>query len=164
MRKLLHLLPLALLLFSGCGIYSFSGGKIPGKTVSVALFDNDAEIVVPSLAQSFSEALKDRFISQTNLRLVQRDGDVSFSGAITSYRITPVAIQGNETAAQNRLTISVRVEYVNNVETEQGWTETFNQWSDFSSGESLSSVESTLIEDINSKLTTDIFNKVASNW
>jgi hypothetical protein len=151
-------------LFGGCGIYSFSGGKIPGKTVSVALFDNDAEIVVPSLAQSFSEALKDRFISQTNLRLVQRDGDVSFSGAITSYRISPVAIQGNETAAQNRLTITVKVDYVNNVDAEQGWSESFSQWGDFSSSESLSSVEATLIEDINAKLTTDIFNKVASNW
>lgn len=161
-RFLFLLLPL--LLFSGCGIYSFSGGKIQGKTVSVALFANDAEIVVPSLAQSFSEALKDRFISQTNLKLQQRDGDLSFNGAITNYRITPVGIQGNETAAQNRLTITVKVEYTNNVDPDASWTESFNQFGDFSASQSLSSVEATLIDDINAKLTLDIFNKVASNW
>lgn len=152
--------------FSACGIYSFSGGKLRDgiETLSVAFFDNNAQIVVPSLSQTFTESLKDRFISQTNLRLVTEAGHMQFSGSISDYRVAPIAIQGDDVAAQNRLTITVKVKYENTLYSDENWDKTFSQFADFPSTQNLSDVESELITQINEQLTLDIFNKVLANW
>lgn len=155
------------LILSGCfWQYRFTGGKMAEdvKTFSVERFENNAPLVVPTLSQSFTEAVKDRFQSQTNLSLIDFNGDLMFRGAITQYNVTPVAIQGNETAAQNRLTITVRVEFENVKHPEDNWTSNFSNFADFSASQSLSDVESDLITEITDKLTQDIFNKVLSNW
>lgn len=166
MTRRLALVWLVGMLISGCGIYTLSGGVLkPGlETVSIELFENNANLVVPTLAQDLTEGLKDRFISQSNLRLVTYDGDMVFSGAINSYTVSPVNIQGNETAAQNRLTIGVKVDYENTKYPEDSWTQNFSQFADFNSSQTLTDVEASLIEDIIDRLTTDIFNKVLSNW
>jgi len=153
-------------LLVGCGIYSFQGGKLkPGlDTVSIELLDNNSSLVVPSLAQDLTEALKDRFISQSNLRLVDYEGDLQFSGAITQYRVSPVAITGDETASQTRLSMAVQIQYDCPEYPEDGWSQNFTQFSDFDATLNLSDVQSELILDLNDKLTNDIFNKVLSNW
>src|SRR5450759_3211722 len=91
--------------------YSFTGASVSPdvKTVSIQYFANNASQVVPTLSRVFTYGLKEYFTSQTNLILVDRNGDLNIEGAITGYSIQPIAIQGNETAAQNRLTISVTV-------------------------------------------------------
>ena len=155
-----------LLLSSSCGIYNFQGGKLaPGlETVSVELFENQASIIVPTLAQDLTEQLKDRFISQSNLNLVNYDGDLQFSGSITRYGVAPVAITGDETAAQNRLTITIKVNYECPKYPEDSWSNTFSQFEDFSSSTNLSDVEDDLVATITERLTLDVFNKVLSNW
>ncbi len=159
-------LVLVLLAASGCGIYSFQGGKLkPGlNTVSIERFENTSSLVVPTLAQDLTEGLKDKFQSQSNLTVVDYDGDLQFSGTITGYSVSPVAIQGDETAAQNRLSVSVRVLYDCTEYPEDSWQQSFTQFSDFESNQNLSDVESELILTIIDNLTTDIFNKVLSNW
>ena len=62
-----------------------------------------------------TESLKDQFISQTNLSLTDANGDLQFEGEIIEYKVKPISIQANETAAQNRLTISVKVTFTNNL-------------------------------------------------
>ena len=153
-------------LFGGCGLYSFQGGKLsPGlETVSIERFENNASLVVPTLAVDLTEALKDKFQSQSNLKLRDYDGDLQFSGSISGYSVSPVAIQGDETAAQNRLSVSVRVVYDNSQYPEQSWQNTFTQFQDFDSNLNLSDVEAELLLTIIDQLTTDIFNKVLSNW
>ena len=146
--------------------YSFTGASIPAsvKTVSVETFENYAPLANVNLTQTFSEALKDKFISQTNLDLVAFDGDLQFDGSITDYRVLPVAIQGNETAALNRLTITVKVKFENLLDEEQNFESSFTRYADFDSSKNLSDVEDLLIRDINDQLTQDIFNKSVSNW
>ena len=164
-RRVLVLL-LVLLVFTGCGIYNFQGGKLnPGlDTVSVELFENKSSIIVPTMAQDITEKLKDRFNGQSNLELVTYDGDLAFSGEIKRYDVAPVAISGNETASQNRLTVTVGVVYTCAKYPEEGWTSNFSQFSDFPTTSNLSDVEDGLIDDILDRLTQDIFNKVLSNW
>lgn len=161
-----QLLLAACLLCFGCGIYSFGGGKLkPGlETVTIERFENNADLVVPTLAQDLTEGLKDRFISQSNLQLKQYDGDMVFTGSINTYRVSPVNIQGDETAAQNRLTIGLAVNYENTKYPEDSWKQNFSQFADFLASQSLTDVEAGLIEDIIDQLTTDIFNKVLANW
>src|SRR5215471_1868209 len=95
-------------LMCGCGVYSFTGASIDPsvKTFTVHFITNQAQLVIPSLSQQLTDALKNRFITNTNLSLQQSDGDLEFSGTITNYQVTPVAAQANEVAALNRLTIS----------------------------------------------------------
>ena len=146
--------------------YSFTGTSIDPniKSVSIAYFESFAPLAKPTLSQVFTEALKDRFIQQTNLSLVKNKGDIQFSGRITGYETRPVAIQGNETAALNRLTITVEVEFVNTQDETKNFKQSFSRFEDYSSNQALSAVEDNLIEEINEQLIQDIFNKSVSDW
>lgn len=147
----------------GCGIYSFTGATIEVETISIAFFENRSALINPTLSQIFTESLKDRFISQTKLNLVEIEGQWQLKGAITSYQVTPIAATANE-ASLNRLSIIVNVEFIDITKDDNKWTQSFSRFSDFDATQSLSEVEEALVEDINEQLVNDIFNKVAVNW
>jgi hypothetical protein len=151
---------------TGCGVYSFTGASIAPevKTVSVAFFPNRASLVQPSLSQTFTEKLRDKFVSQTNLTLLERGGDLTFDGNITDYNTQPIAIQGNEQAALNRLTISVKVKFENLKDPKQNFESSFTRYADYDSRQELSSVEQDLINEICNQLVDDIFNRAVINW
>ena len=149
-----------------CGIYSFTGASISAdiETVSVGYFQNNASMVQPTLSNIMTESLKDKFISQTNLSLTDAIGDLQFEGEITGYKVTPIAIQANETAAQNRLTISVKVAFTNNLDENQNYSQSFSHYADFDSSQDLSIMEIELIDQIVEVLSENIFNKAVANW
>lgn len=156
-----------LLVLSSCKIhYSFSGASVSPdvKTVSIQTFKNNASLAPPTLSQSLTEAVKDIFTSQTNLGIVSSSGDLNFEGEITNYLTSPVAIQSNDQAALNRLTISVSVKFSNAKDEKQNFETSFSRYADYSSSQNLSSVQESLIEEINKQLTQDIFNKAMINW
>jgi hypothetical protein len=157
---------LLLVLFSGCGVYSFTGASISPeiKTISIQYFPNNAPLIEATLSQSFTDALRDKFVSQTNLTLITNGGDLSIEGEITGYNTMPVAIQGNEVAALNRLTISVNVIFVNNFDDTKDFETKFSHYVDYPSNQNLSSVKETLITQINEMIVEDIFNKAVVNW
>jgi len=153
--------------FCSCRInYSFSGASISPemKTVSVQFFQNQAPLFQPALSTVFTESLKDRMISQTNLELINGLGDLDFQGEITNYTTSPLAIQGNETAALNRLTISVHVKFTNAKNPKLNFDKTFSEFTDYESTITLSSIEGELIQQIVDKLTEDVFNVAFTNW
>jgi hypothetical protein len=155
------------LLFSSCRVnYSFTGASISPnvKTITIQYFPNQAPLVVPTLSRSLTDALRDYFTSQTNLVLVDRGGDLVIEGAITGYSVQPVAIQGNETAAMNRLTVTVNVKFTNRTEEKQNYETSFSRYQDYQSNLPLSTVEDGLIKEINDQLVQDIFNKSVVNW
>ena len=155
-----------LLLNSGCGVYSFTGASIPpgAKTVSIAYFTNQAPLIEPTLSQSLTDALRDRFQQQTSLTLVNTNGDLQLEGVITDYSTRPVAIQGNETAALNRLSISVKVKYINTLEPDKDYETTFTRFEDYPSNQDINQVKDALIPSIDDALVDDIFNKAVVNW
>lgn len=166
-NKYLTLIFFTCLITYSCKInYSFTGASIPEdvKTVSVKTFENFAPLTNPNYPQLFTEALKDIFLSQTNLSLVGSNGDLQFEGSITEYKITSVAIQGNETAALNRLSITVNAKFINTKDNIQSFETKFTRFADFSSSSTLSNVEDELMKEINNQLTQDIFNRAVSNW
>lgn len=157
----------ALLLFAGCKVkYTLSGQSIPpdAKTVSVGFFVNKAALAPPTFSQQFTEELKTKFQRETRLQLVPSGGDLEFEGSVTGYNVSPQAVQGNETAALNRLTVSVSVTYVNNLDEEQNFTTNFSRFADFSASSSLSAVEGQLTPTIQEQLIQDIFNRAFINW
>ncbi|MDZ7743525.1 MAG: LptE family protein [Bacteroidota bacterium] len=137
----------------------------PGaKTISIQHFPNNARFVEPTLSQQFTDDLKDKFVSQTDLTLVNNNGDLQLDGEITGYTVNPVAITGDQTAALNRLEITVRVRYTNTLEESKDFDQKFSRYEDFPSTENQSSVQQGLIEQINKMLVEDIFNKAVVNW
>lgn len=146
--------------------YSLSGASIPEnvKTVSIEYFENQAALTNPNFPQIITEALRDKFITQTRLKLVNSDGDVHFRGVITAYQSTPVAVGGNDQASLNRLTISVVVSYENKLNEEQNFNQSFTRFADFAASQNLSSVEDALMNEIASQLVQDIFNRAFLNW
>jgi hypothetical protein len=172
--KIYHINPLilfitVLLLFS-CN-YSFTGASISPdvKTISVARFNNQAAIVNPTLSQNFTDALKDKFTSQTNLILKDKNGDLYVEGVITDYSTQPIALQGASSngidrAALNRLSITVSVKFINKINEKQNFETSFTRFQDYPSSKNLREVEDNLVKQINSDLVEDIFNKAVVNW
>lgn len=155
------------LIMQACGTYSFSGASIPAemKTVSVQFFENNSALVVPYLSQQFTEALKDRIRNQSRLSIVRSDGDANFEGRITDYSIRPVAIQGNDRAGLNRLTVTVSVKYTNSLNSELNFEQSFQAFQEFSLNQGpIQTQEQKLLTLINRQLTEDIFNKAFANW
>ena len=152
------------LCFSSCGIYSFTGVNTTVKTATVHTITNQASVVNPSLSGVLTEKLKNKIITNSPVAVVESNGEMEFSGTITSYQTNPVAASANETAALNRLTVTVNIECTNKKDEKQNWTQSFTRYSDFNSSQDLSSVESKLVDEITDQLVDDIFNKALVNW
>jgi len=155
-----------LLSFAGCGVYSVTGASISPetKTISIDRFPNNAMTVEPTLSQKFTDALRDKFQNETNLTMLTKGGDLHIEGSIVGYRTSPVAIQANETAAMNRLTITVEVSFTNTIDDSQSFTSNFSRYEDYASSQNLNEVKDGLIDQINEMLTQDIFDKSVVNW
>ena len=157
---------LVVIIFEGCGIYSFTGASISpdDKTVLVKYFPNRASLINPVLSQEFTEMLKDKFVSQTTLDLTDKDGDLKFEGEIVRYYTKPIAIQEGQTAGSIRLTIEIRVKFTGINNQELDFDKKFSRYADFPSNQAFSDVEDGLVTEIIEQITDDIFNESVVNW
>jgi len=162
-------LAFAALLVSACGIvkYSFTGTSIQPdvKTITIPYVEYKALRVNPSLSSALTEALKDKYRKLTSLEEVDVDGDLELVCEITGYDVKATAITANEQAAQNRLTVSVKIDFSNRKYPEDDVTnKSFSAYEDFDATQSLDTVEGTLCESIIDKLVEDIFNATVAQW
>ncbi|MEL0457313.1 LptE family protein [Flavobacteriaceae bacterium SZ-1-7] len=166
-----HLIYFTLLVFSftlvSCGFYSFTGASIPPgtKTYQVNRFENTALLIEPGLERDFKLALEDLIQNQTNLTLVQSNGDLVYEGEITDYRISPTTATSQNTAAQNRLTIAVKLRFFNTKKEEDDLEQTFTFFYDYpGSAQLLGAQKTTAHETIFERITQDIFNATLAKW
>lgn len=158
---------LAIAVITSCKPHlSLSGATIPpeAKTVSVGYFANNSSLGSPSLSQRFSERIRDLVSQQTNLALTKQNGDLQFEGYISDYNVAPVAIQSNDQAGKNRLTITVSVKYTNKFDATKNFEQTFARFADFDGQASISAKEAELVQEIFRQLGEDIFNRAFNNW
>lgn len=165
----LYLTPLFIFLMvfavSSCGVYSFTGASVEGKTINFLTLENKARNVVPSLTVSLTNQIRNRILAQTGLSpLNNNEADYIVSGYVTAYDVTVTGVQNTQTASMNRLTISVNIDFKNNKNPKSSFQQSFTRYADFSANQALSSVESRLIEEIGRQLADDIFNKAFVNW
>jgi hypothetical protein len=164
-KLFLFLLPVYLLSLSGCGIYSFTGASVEGKTINIHMFDNKARNVVPSLSSTLTEMIRTRILSQTGLEPTTKDdADYDVTGAITAYDVTVTGAQSVQVASKNRLTISLQITFKNRLNDKASFSQTFTHFSDFDASQILQNVQTALITDIGTQLSDDIFNKAFVNW
>ena len=158
---------LTALVVHSCGIYSFTGTSIQPdvKTVTVNYFEYKALKVNPSLSNMLTEAMQDKFLKLTKLEQVDMDGDLVVTGAVTGYDVKATAITANEQASQNRLTVNVKITFINRKYPEDNFeNKSFSAYADFDAMQTLDAVESTLCEEIVEKLCEDMFNATVANW
>jgi len=149
-----------------CGAYSFTGGSTgDAKTIQIDYFPNNAQLIEPRLSQDFTVALQDLFVRLTNLQLVKSNGDLQFEGEITRYLIEPMTATAQQTAAQNRLTITVNVRFYNRYKEEDNFEKTFSFYYDYDANAQLTGA---VLEDafkiIFERITLDIFNASVAKW
>lgn len=164
MKRLVFIL---ILLVNSCGIYSFSGTSIQNDvdSICIAEFEYKALKVNPNLSNELSEALRKRFRQMTRLEQVDEDGDLELTGEISNYAVSASSIGANDTPAQNRLTVSVKINFVNNKHPQENVeNKTFSAYADFDAMTALDAVESTLCAEIIDKLIEDIFNATVAQW
>ena len=146
----------------GCSFvhYSFSGTSIQAevKTVTINYFEYKALKVNPNLSNDLTEAMRDKFRKLTKLEQVEMDGDLELQGEITGYEVRAAAVTANEVAAQNRLTVTVKLKFTNRKYPEDDFEKDFSAYSDYDSTNALDAVESTLCQEIIDKLVEDMFN------
>ena len=157
----------AALAMQGCsGGYSFTGASIPpgAKTISVATFPNYASTVNPQLSQKLTDGLMQMFSSQTPLTVTTDEGDLQVSGEIVGYETRASALSSSDEVSMNRLTITVRVRFVNKVDPNADFEQQFSRYRDYAASQDFSSVEAGLMSEIVNELCEDIFNKSVVNW
>ena len=167
----LYIILLIVLHVHGCGNYSFTGASIPEGTKSfqVNLFENNSgnnvgSIFEPGLDRDFTVALQNVLENQTNLEMLQSNGDLLYEGEIVEYRVSPMTATANLDAAQNRLTITINVIFTNFNSEEDNFEQRFSFYFDFPAAEQLVSVKNEAHEIIFERITQDIFNASLAKW
>ncbi len=164
------LIPLFILISQACGVYSFTGTTITAESISINTFYNDASNGPVNLGVTFTDKLRDYFQQNTSLAQVDADGELQMEGSIASYRLTPVAPsaatsdQSRDVANLTRLSITIKVEYVNLENEDFSFNKNFSQFADFNSDLGLAVVEDALIDEIFEQIILDIFNASVANW
>ncbi|HIS22744.1 MAG TPA: LptE family protein [Candidatus Cryptobacteroides intestinipullorum] len=172
MKKILSVILLVLSLsvtafiLRSCGIYSFSGTSIQPDvyTVNIHYFEYKALRVNPTLSNDLTEALKDQFRRLTRLEQVDEGGDLDIVGEIIGYDVKAMGVTADEVAAQNRLTVNVKIYFTNNKYPEDNLEQSFSAYADFDATQSLDAVESSICEEIIDQLVEDIFNATVAQW
>ena len=157
---------------ASCGAYSFTGGTTNAKTISIGEFYNNADLGPANMGQTFTNDLKTYIIQNSNLSVVQGEGELQMSGEIMDFRLSPIApvSTGNEaernTASSTRLTITVRVTYVNTLDETMSFKDkSFSFYRDFDNEQNnFADIEEQLTRQIFDQLMLDIYNASIANW
>lgn len=157
---------LALITLISCKVnYSFTGISTNATSFQVNFFQNNAPLVEPGLDLTFTNTLQDLIVNQTSLALVNNGGQIVYEGEITGYRIAPMTATAQNTAAQNRLTITVNVRYFNTLDEEKDFEQSFSFFFDYGADVQLvGSIKDEAHEVIFERITQDILNKSLADW
>jgi hypothetical protein len=175
MIKKIKLKPVVLILISvilfasiSCTIsYKFNGSSIDynkTKTLSISDFPNTAELIYPPLSQEFSEALRDSYSKQTRLQLLKKGGDLHLEGEIVGYQLTPMAISPDSYSAETKLTMTIKVRFVNNKNPEEDFEKTYSSFQTFNSNRMLTDVQEELMKIMVAEIVDNIYNDTVAKW
>lgn len=154
------------IVYVSCGIYGFTQpSSIKAETFQVNRIENNALLVEPGLERDFQIALQDLILDQTNYSLVTSNADLVYEGEISDYRISPTTATSQNTAAQNRLTISVKIRFYNRNNEEDDLEQTFSFFYDYpGSSQLVGGQKATAHEEIFERLTQDVINATLAKW
>ncbi|NRB64213.1 MAG: hypothetical protein HRU40_14520 [Saprospiraceae bacterium] len=152
------------LLAQGC--YSFRAATIDARIQSYFIhsFESNAVDALPGLEQRLTGDLQDKIRLNSRLQYQEINPDIEFKGILAGYQISAEAPSTGERVAINRLTITLAIEYIDNITDAEPWKRNFSFFYDYPSGTDFSSIEEEAITTISDQLMEDIFNASFSNW
>ena len=171
MRKTIFLIlcfVLTAVCITSCKItYKLNGASIDynvTKTISIDYIPIKAALVYAPLAVNFNDKLQAKYVDQTQLRLERNDGDLQISGAITGYSLSPQAVKPDAYAAQTRLTIKVKIKFVNKNNKTENFEKEFSAYRDFDATQLLTDVQDALCNEMVDEIVEEIFIATVANW
>ena len=163
------LLILVAMVLQGCAIsFKMNGANIDYSTthsISVADFPNNAALVYPPLSNDLSEGIRDLYQRQTRLQVLRKGGDLELEGEITGYTLTPMSISAADSySAETKLTMTVRVRFINNVAPEESFEKTYTAYQTFDSSRMLTDVQDELCTTMIKEIAESIYNDTVAKW
>lgn len=166
------LLAIALLLFGLTSCWptrvSFVDGSMPEewKSFTVKTLENNTGNAPLSYNATLTELIKDGVQNSSRLSLSDdpESSEVNIEGIVSSYTITPVALQEGDAAAQNRLTVTVQFEIFITQPEEDIMELTSSRFIDYDASTDLGTVENELLSEVSDQIVQDVLNKLFSNW
>ena len=154
-----------------CYSFTYSSLSPETKTIQIKEFPNNAALMNANLAQQFSTDIQNRFLQRTTLKGASENPDILIEGEITEYSITPTTMSsavnapgGTIQAAQNKLTITVKVHYENKIEPDKSFDRTYSDEAVFSSDMDINTIETSQVKVVNERIINKIFNDIVANW
>lgn len=168
MRKFIFISLLALISFSGCLKYSFTGASIPPgvNSIYIPFFADRSRSGLGDLSDRLNRILIERFINQSKLQLAssEEDADAILDGFISSYSNRPFSIGGNEQANQNQVQISVSASFIYTKNESPEWDKSFNGSFTFDPTDDPITGEQTAADEALEQIANSMFNDAVSNW
>ena len=163
------LMMLVAIVLEGCAIsFKMNGANIDYSTthsISVADFPNNAALVYPPLSNDLSEGIRDLYQRQTRLQVLRKGGDLELEGEITGYTLTPMSISAADSySAETKLTMTVRVRFINNVAPEESFEKTYTAYQTFDSSRMLTDVQDELCTTMIKEIAESIYNDTVAKW
>jgi len=168
MQKKIFLILFIGILINSCSIsYKFNGASVDYnliKTISIQDFPNHASYVYPTLSATFSDALRNKYIRQTRLKIVDNNADLEIEGEITGHDVKGLAVKEDSYASMTELSITVKVRYTNNKRPTDDLNQSFTSSRPFSNTRTLDEVQDELIPEIINDIIDQIYNATLGNW
>jgi hypothetical protein len=153
---------------SGCAgcPYSFTGASVPPhlKTIAIPIMEDQSGYGDPTLRDTFSRQLLNRFVNDNTLQPADRNSaDSMLEGVITSVKDAPAVVEGGDQVAQRRITVTAHVTFSDLKMRKKVWEKDFTQWGDYPSGGGLTQRNAGIVEAVR-KITEDILNETVAGW
>ncbi|MCA9733915.1 MAG: LptE family protein [Deferribacteres bacterium] len=155
-----------LIVFTGCGYYSFSGSTLPHlKTIAIPTFQDDtAEFGVKD---DLTNALIDAFSKDNTLKIAdQRNADSIITGRLLAVRDGAGAFNRSETVNEIRVTVSVQVKFEDLQKRKIVWEDNLSQVGTYApnGGSTSNTTREEAITEAISKITEEVLNRSISGW
>jgi len=168
LRKLILISLFAIVAFSSCLKYSFTGASIPPgvNSIYIPFFPDQSRSGLGDLSDRLNRTLIDRFINQSKLQLAgsAEEADAILDGSITSYSNRPFSIGGNEQANQNQVQIMVNASFIYTDNDAPEWDKAFNGNFTFDPTEDPIAGERNAADEALEQIANNMFNDAVSNW
>ncbi|MDR3626732.1 MAG: LptE family protein [Ignavibacteriaceae bacterium] len=156
----------ALINFTGCCVYSFSGASVPKHIKSIAIpptLDRSGS-GEPGLGESFSNKLTQKFVDDNTLQIANKsNSDATLSCIISSLNDAPSVVSAGENVTKRRITITVQVTYKDMVKRKTVYEKSFSGYGDYASSGSISE-RKVAIDSAIDNITNDILLDTVSGW
>lgn len=157
-----------LTILTGCFRYSFTGTSIPEgvNSIYIPFFADQSSSGIGDLSDRLNQVLINRFVNQTKLRLANNRGqaDAVLEGQILNYTNRPFSVTGDEEAARNQVSISVRASFQFTDEEQSQWNKQFSGSSTFDPNENPIEGERTAAQEALEQIANNMFNDAVSGW